>query len=612
MANKKRQRVEERGHWGSKAEFLLAVAGNVVGLGNVWRFPYLCYKNGGGAFLVPYLVLVVTCGVPLFLLETTLGQYTQEGGITCWRKMCPLAEGIGYGGQVILLYSCMTYILILAWALLYLVFSFSPQLPWATCDHYWNTAKCIDFSAQNKTLEWTNQTNTASAATEFWEYVCGSTAASGFFLMGQEESQPNTFVVPRRRRVLAISGGIEEMGSIRWDLVLCLIAMWVICYFCIWKGVKSTGKVVYFTATFPYVMLLILLIRGLSLPGALQGVLYYLLPDPSRLADPQVWMEAGAQILFSYSVGVGSLIVLGSYNTYNNNCYKDCLWLCLLNSGTSVVAGFAVFSVLGFMAREQGVPIAEVAESGPGLAFIAYPQAVAMMPLPQLWSICFFLMLILLGLDTQFVAMEVVMTSIIDMFPTVMRRYGRRELFLLLFCLTCFLSQLVMVTEGGMYVFQVFDYYACNGTCILFLCVFETVALGWIFGAQRMCDIIKDMTGVHASPFFKFSWLYLTPLVLLVSIICSFVEYQPLTFNRSYEYPAWAYACGRVMTSSSILLVPGWALYKLAIGTGSLRQRFHHLCQPAPDGSLTQKRETELRHSGEEVQHCLTSCGGSK
>ncbi|XP_040027437.2 sodium- and chloride-dependent GABA transporter 2 [Gasterosteus aculeatus] len=570
--------VEERGHWGSKTEFLLAVAGNVVGFGNVWRFPYLCYKNGGGAFLVPYLVFVVTCGVPLFLLETTLGQYTQEGGITCWRKLCPLAEGIGYAGQLILFYSCMTYMLILAWALFYLVFSFSPQLPWASCDNYWNTANCIDLTAQNKTREWTNQTNAASAATEFWE-----------------------------RRVLGISGGIEEMGSIRWDLLLCLVAMWVICYFCIWKGVKSTGKVVYFTATFPYVMLLILLIRGLSLPGALQGVLYYLLPDPSRLTDPQVWMEAGSQILFSYSVGVGSLTVLGSYNTYNNNCYRDCLWLCLLNSGTSVVAGFAVFSVLGFMAHEQGVSIAEVAESGPGLAFIAYPQAVAMMPLPQLWSICFFVMLILLGVDTRFVAMEVVTTSIIDMFPKLMRRYGRRELFLLLFCLTCFLFQLVMVTEGGMYVFQMFDYYACNGACILFLCVFETVALGWIFGAQRLCDIIKDMTGVHANPFFKFSWLYLTPVVLLISFIRSFVEYQPLTFNRWYVYPAWAYACGWVLTFSSILLVPGWALYKLAIGTGSLSQRFHHLCQPAPDCSLTHGRETELQNIGEEVQHCLSS-----
>ncbi|KAM9318640.1 sodium- and chloride-dependent GABA transporter 2-like [Pholidichthys leucotaenia] len=460
----------------------------------------------------------------------------------------------------------MTYIILLAWALLYLIFSFSSQLPWASCNNYWNSDVCVDFSSKNLTFHQSNQTNSTSAATEFWE-----------------------------RRVLAISGGIEEIGNIRWEVMLCLIAMWTICYFCIWKGVKSTGKVVYFTATFPYVMLLILLIRGLTLPGALQGVMFYLLPEPSRLTDPQVWMEAGSQIFFSYSIGVGILVVLGSYNKHNNNCYKDCLGLCLLNSCTSVVAGFAVFSVLGFMAQKQGVSIEEVAEGGPGLAFIAYPQAVAMMPLPQLWSICFFFMLILLGLDTQFVAMEVVMTSIIDMFPKVMRITGRREKFLLLLCLTCFFSQLVMVTEGGIYLFQLFDYYACNGTCILFISVFESLAMGWVFGAERICGIIKDMTGMKANPAFKICWLYLTPLVSLGTFICSLVEYIPLTFNHWYVYPAWAYVMGWVLAFSSILLVPGWALYKLATGTGTLSQRFHHLCQPDPKILLIKNTETELQ-----------------
>ncbi|XP_061073688.1 sodium- and chloride-dependent GABA transporter 2-like [Conger conger] len=491
-----------------------------------------------------------------------MGQYTQEGAITCWRKLCPLAEGVGYGGQLIKLYSCMSYIIILAWALFYLYFSFSSELPWASCSNTWNSDHCVDFSNQNLTANWTN--NSSSAAIEFWE-----------------------------RRVLLISGGIEEVGSVRWELLLCLITMWVICYFCIWKGVKSTGKAVYFTATFPYLMLLVLLIRGLTLPGALQGVEFYLYPDPSRLADPQVWMEAGSQIFFSYSVGVGTLTVLGSYNTYNNNCYKDSLWLCLLNSGTSLVAGFVVFSVLGFMAHEQGVPIAEVAESGPGLAFIAYPQAVAMMPLSQLWAACFFIMIILLGLDTQFVMMEVVMTSVTDLFPKVLRRAGRREIFLLLFCLTCFVLQLVMVTQGGMYVFQLFDYYAFNGACMFFLCVFEVLPMGWLFGAERMMDVIEDMTGERPSLIFKLCWLYFTPLVTLGSFIFSVVKYQPLTFNRWYVFPDWAYMLGWLLALSSVVLVPGWSLVKLSISTGTLRQRLSHLCHPDDDLPLTRKQMAE-------------------
>ncbi|XP_036392436.1 sodium- and chloride-dependent GABA transporter 2-like [Megalops cyprinoides] len=508
-----------------------------------------------------------------------MGQYTQEGGITCWKKLCPLFEGIGYAGQLILLYSCMSYIIILAWALFYLIFSFSAQLPWASCTNTWNTDKCVDFTTQNTTSNWSQLTNSTSAATEFWE-----------------------------RRVLRISRGIEEVGSVQWEVLLCLIVMWVICYFCIWKGVRSTGKVVYFTATFPYLMLLVLLIRGLTLPGALQGVLFYLYPEPGRLADPQVWMEAGAQIFFSYSVGVGSLTVLGSYNTYNNNCYRDCLWLCLLNSATSLVAGFAVFSVLGFMAREQGAPIEEVAESGPGLAFIAYPQAVAMMPLPQMWACCFFVMIILLGLDTQFVAMEVVMTSVTDLFPAVLRRAGRREAFLLLFCLVCFFSQMVMITEGGMYVFQLFDYYACNGACLLFLSVFEVLAMGWLFGAERMYDVIEDMTGERPNPIFKLCWLYLTPLVSLGSFIFSMVEYQPLTFNRWYVYPGWVYVLGWILALSSILLVPGWALIKLFSGTGTLRQRWTRLRRPACDLPLTRKQRAEQEHmtSGTELKELMT------
>ncbi|MGH0191924.1 UNVERIFIED_CONTAM: hypothetical protein FKN15_000622 [Acipenser sinensis] len=168
------------------------------------------------------------------------------------------------------------------------------------------------------------------------------------------------------RRVLKISGGIEEVGSLHWEMMLCLLLAWIICYFCVWKGVKSTGKVVYFTATFPYLMLVVLLIRGLTLPGAMDGIIFYLYPDPARLADPQVWMDAGTQIFFSYAICLGCLTALGSYNKYNNDCYKDSVYLCLLNSGTSFVAGFAIFSVLGFMAYEQGVPISEVAESGRG------------------------------------------------------------------------------------------------------------------------------------------------------------------------------------------------------------------------------------------------------
>uniref|UniRef100_A0A8C5RF22 Transporter n=1 Tax=Laticauda laticaudata TaxID=8630 RepID=A0A8C5RF22_LATLA len=133
----------DRDHWNNKLEYVLSVAGEIIGLGNVWRFPYLCYKNGGGAFFIPYLIFLFTCGIPVFFLETALGQYTSQGGVTSWRKLCPLFEGIGYASQVIVVLLNFYYIIVLAWALFYLFSSFTIDLPWGSCDHEWNTGFAI-------------------------------------------------------------------------------------------------------------------------------------------------------------------------------------------------------------------------------------------------------------------------------------------------------------------------------------------------------------------------------------------------------------------------------------------------------------------------------------
>ncbi|KAM9388120.1 LOW QUALITY PROTEIN: sodium- and chloride-dependent betaine transporter-like [Phaethornis superciliosus] len=480
----KKKEMEERGQWSSKMEFVLSVAGEIIGLGNVWRFPYLCYKNGGGAFLIPYFIFLFTCGIPLFFLETALGQYTSQGGITAWRKICPLFEGIGYASQVIEGYLNIYYIIILSWALFYLFSSFATVLPWASCNNPWNSDLCVDIlnssSLDNRTLP----ANATSPMIEFWEVLM----------------------------LLSLSlVGIHRLGTVCWELALCLLLAWIICYFCIWKGVKCTGKVVYFTATFPYMMLIILLVRGVTLPGAAEGIIFYLKPDISRLAGPQVWMDAGTQILFSYAICQGCLTALGSYNKYSNNCYRDCIMLCFLNSATSFTAGFAIFSVLGFMGQEQGIPIAEVAESGPGLAFIAYPTAVTMMPVSQLWSCLFFLMLIFLGLDSQFVCVESMVTAVIDLFPGVFRRKGRRELLILAIAVICYLVGLLLVTEGGMYIFQLFDYYGASGMCLLFLAIFEVICVGWVYGANRFYDNVEDMIGFRPWPLIKICWLVFTP-----------------------------------------------------------------------------------------------------
>uniref|UniRef100_A0A3B3UEK0 Transporter n=1 Tax=Poecilia latipinna TaxID=48699 RepID=A0A3B3UEK0_9TELE len=540
------EKMEERGQWGNKLEFVLSVAGSIIGLGNMWRFPYLCYKNGGGAFLIPYLIFLFTCGVPVFFLEVALGQYTSQGGITCWRKISPLFEGLGYGTQVIVTLLNFYYIIVLAWGIFYLYYSFSWDLPWSSCNNTWNTEK--EAPSQSE-LEYKTQ-------------MC---------LLG--------------------SGG--EAGRHVKGNICCLL--WKdFCFSCLLPSCPSPIQVVYFTATFPYLMLVVLLVRGLTLPGAGIGIQFYLYPDLGRLADPQVWMDAGTQIFFSYAICLGSLTALGSYNKYNNNCYRDCLALCFLNSSTSFVAGFAIFSILGFMSYEQNVPISEVAESGPGLAFIAYPRAVSMMPFSPLWAALFFVMIVFLGLDSQFVCVESLVTAIVDMYPTVFRRKNRRELFLLGVVLFSFLMGLIMLMEGGMYVFQLFDYYAASGMCLLLMSIFETVCIAWVYGADRFYDNIEDMIGYRPGPYIKYCWLFFTPATCIGTFAFSLIKYTPLKYNNVYVYPWWGYFIGWLLALSSMVCIPLWMVYKLSTTQGTLKERIQALVTPSDDLPKTKREQERL------------------
>uniref|UniRef100_A0A8C5IU05 Transporter n=1 Tax=Junco hyemalis TaxID=40217 RepID=A0A8C5IU05_JUNHY len=549
-----KEAAPERETWTRQMDFIMSCVGFAVGLGNVWRFPYLCYKNGGGVFLIPYLLIVFVGGIPIFFLEVALGQFMKQGGIAAW-NIAPLFKGLGLASMVIVFFCNSYYIMILVWGLFYLVHSLTDTLPWATCGHSWNTEQCTELFNLDLC---TNMTNKRSPVIEFWE-----------------------------NKVLRLSGGLSEPGEMNWEMILCLLTTWVIVYFCIWKGVKSTGKIVYFTALFPYVVLILLLVHGVTLPGALGGIIYYLKPDWSKLVEAQVWIDAGTQVFFSYAIGLGALTALGSYNRFHNNCYRDAYILAVINSCTSFFAGFVVFSVLGFMASEQGVDISKVAESGPGLAFIAYPKAVTLMPLSPLWATLFFIMLLVLGLDSQFVGVEGFITGILDLFPQPGAGSLRRELTAALCCIICFLIDLSMVTQGGMYVFQLFDNYSASGITLLWQAFWECVVIAWVYGADRFMDDVARMIGYRPLPVMKWCWAVVTPLVCVGVFVFHVVNYKPLTYNKTYVYPWWGEAIGWVLALSSMLCIPCTVIYKLLRCKGSLRevravQRDHSCLCPHP------------------------------
>ncbi|KAI3357037.1 hypothetical protein L3Q82_003672 [Scortum barcoo] len=534
---------QERETWTRQMDFIMSCVGFAVGLGNVWRFPYLCYKNGGGVFLIPYLLIVFVGGIPIFFLEIALGQFMKAGSINVW-NIAPLFKGLGYASMVIVFFCNTYYIMVLAWGFYYLIKSFNATLPWSTCDNEWNTPSCLEIfrhqdcsngSLANATISG-NMTcaelaDARSPVIEFWE-----------------------------NKVLNISSGLDEVGQFNWELMLCLMAVWVMVYFCVWKGVKSTGKVteqqnhqiffqtsnrslhvivvhmmsltntnsniciVYFTATFPYVVLIILLVRGVTLPGAYNGIMYYIKPDWSKLEEAQEFE--------------------------------------------------GVFSVCA---------------AGPGLAFIAYPMAVSLMPVAPLWAALFFFMLLLLGLDSQFVGVEGFVTGILDLIPGKHHHRYKREIAVAICCLLCFVIDLSMVTQGGMYVFQLFDYYSASGMTLLWQAFWECIVVAWVYGADRFMDDVARMIGYRPFPWMKWCWSFITPCVCMGIFLFHLVNYKPLTYNNVYVYPWWGEVIGWCLALSSMLCIPVSLLYKLFRAKGTFREvstkhstdkRWAHLTSP--------------------------------
>ncbi|XP_077980036.1 sodium- and chloride-dependent GABA transporter 1-like [Glandiceps talaboti] len=534
--------VEERDSWTGKMDFVLSCIGFAVGLGNVWRFPYLCYKNGGGAFLIPYLTFWAFAGVPLFFMEVSLGQFLNIGGLGIW-KICPVFKGVGYAAVVISGLLDIYYIVIIAWTLYYLFASFTNKLPWESCGNSWNTEYC------DVTDVFINESLKVSPVEEYW-----------------------------KRGVLQISDGIHNAGVVRWELALCLLLAWLLTYFCIWRGVKQTGKVVYFTATFPYVVLCVLLIRGATLPGSLNGVLFYITPQWHRLLQPQVWIDAGSQIFFSFGLGLGSLVALGSYNDYHNNCYRDAVIVGCVNSATSLFAGFVIFCIIGFMAADQGKNVEDVVDQGPGLAFMAYPSAVVQLPISPFWSILFFSMLLMLGLDSQFCTMEGFITALVDEYPKTLRKH--RALFIACCALISYLLGLTCITEGGMYIFQLMDYYSASGISLMFLVFFQTIAISWVFGVNRLYDAIEDMIGFRPNRWWMLCWTIATPAIVMAVFLFSFVKYKRITYGEDYLYPTWGEILGWLLALASMVWIPAYAVYKIAITPGTLMERLRIVTTP--------------------------------
>jgi len=595
----------ERGNWTGKLDFLLSCLGYAVGLGNVWRFPYLCFKHGGGAFLIPYAIMLFCIGLPCFLLELTIGQYSSLGPVTVYSNLSPLFKGLGFANFMASCFVGLYYNMIIAWTIYYLFASFTAKLPWDNCQNDFNTDFCFninEYADCTKLRE--NSTNldviyhkhtciqtpeglqeirdnvtyfygctykpNKTEEKDLWEpgiYV-NMTTCLKLTDENVADVKAELFDIPFKARITAAqeyldkevlkkSKGInpDQMGPVDWKLALCLLAAWIVIFGCLVKGIKSSGRVVYFTATFPYLILVILLIRATLLPGAYDGIKFYMVPDWDRLSDIKVWEAAAVQIFFSLSVAGGGLITLASYNRFHNNVIRDTLIVCFGNCFTSVFAGFAIFSILGFLAKELGVPVKDVVQGGSGLAFVAYPDLVTRMTGGPFWAVLFFAMLFTLGLDSQFAIVETVLTGVLDFAPKL-RPYKTPVVGAL--CSIGFIIGLPLTTGGGSYLLDLLDYYAA-GWPYLFIGLVELIIISYVYGINNYLADLKHIVGFDPANWLRYPFVFmysvLSPLLILVILISSWATHESLE-SGGYLYPDWANAVGWIIAMTAILAVP--------------------------------------------------------
>ncbi|KAH8279373.1 hypothetical protein KR026_008311 [Drosophila bipectinata] len=544
----------ERAAWSGKMQFFLSIIGYSVGLGNIWRFPYLCQQNGGGAFLIPFMIMLILEGIPLFLIELGIGQRMRLGALGVWNTIHPWLGGIGISSCIVTLFVALYYNVIITWVFFYLFNSFRYPLPWSSCP----------------------------------------TNGTGFELEECAKSSETTYFW--YRTTLDAAPSMDEPGGLKWWIVLCLLLSWTIVFFIVMKGIQSSGKVVYFTSLFPYIVLTIFFIRGITLRGAGAGLMHMYTPKVEKLLEPTVWLDAATQVFYSFGLAFGSLIAFGSYNTPKNNCVRDVLLVSVCNAVTAIYASVVIFAILGFkatvnvdrcvdsnteilvkhnlldvnatrlvydqtIAKYNTTEMAKLhlsecslsheldnAAEGTGLAFIVFTQAIVELPGAPFWAVLFFTMLLSLGLGSQIGILEGMLCTLFDI--DIIKRVKKQHVTGVV-CLFCFIVGFIFCTGAGEYWLKMFDSFA--GTIgLVVVALMEMIAVIFIYGHERFTEDIYQMTGYRPGLYWQLTWRYIGP-VIMVCILASSVIFMVI---RNPTYGAWNADLGMIEQKD----YPNWVM----------------------------------------------------
>ncbi|XP_023562746.1 sodium-dependent neutral amino acid transporter B(0)AT3 isoform X2 [Octodon degus] len=498
--------ADGRPQWDNKFQYLLSCLGFAVGLGNIWRFPYLCQTYGGGAFLIPYLVALVFEGIPLFHIELAIGQRLRRGSIGVWTAISPYLGGVGLGCFTVSFLVSLYYNTVLVWVLWYFLNSFQQPLPWGTCPPNLNRTGLVEECQSSGTVSY------------FWY-----------------------------RQTLNITADIDHSGAVQWRLLLCQAASWAVVYLCVSRGIETTGKVQILLN--PRVWLDAATQIFFSLSLAFGGHIAFASYNPPRNnCRRDAVIIALVNSLTSLYASITIFAIMGFKATNDHGQCLDRNILSLINEFNlpelSISRDNYPAALLHLNTTQPGriaqLPLRacslqdflDQGTSGPGLAFIVFTEAVLHMPGAPVWAVLFFGMLFSLGLSSMFGNMESVITPLLDMgiFP----QWVPKEVITGLACLVCFLSATCFTLQSGSYWLEVFDNFAASLNLVIFAFL-EVVGVVYVYGMKRFCADIEWMTGRWPNLYWRVSWWVVSPLLLL-GILLSYIV---LLTHRSPSYKAW-------------------------------------------------------------------------
>ncbi|MBR4099580.1 MAG: sodium-dependent transporter [Clostridia bacterium] len=486
----------KRSTWGSNATFILAAIGSAVGLGNAWRFPNLAAKHGGGAFLMVYLLAMLIIGIPLLMMEISIGRKMRAGAPGALRGLNKKFEPIGWAATSNAFVIVTYYAVVFAWVIMMAAFSF----------------KFINMTGDNQ------------AASSLWSTIIKTT------------------------------GTIKGFDTISIPVLICLLVAWGLIYYCIRNGTKSVDKIIKYLIFLPVVCLGFMAIKGATMPGAMQGLAAFFIPDFSALSNPMLWVDAVGQVFYSMSVMMAIMIAYGSFLSDESNIARDGMIIAFSDLAVSLLSGIVMFTTM------YGTNLEEMLaqKSGPGLAFGVYPTAIVNLSnsgvFNAIFAFVFYFCLCTLAIDSAFSLVEGISTAFSDKFGTSKKKTT------ITICAIAGVISLIYATGGGLAVLDIVDNW-CNSFTLILVGVIETVAIGWFYNTNKIIGEINRNTKKIKMPklWFDIAVKIVAPISLSILFIWNIWD---LFKNKGGIYGA---ADGYNITSN---VLAGWAVFALCMLSG--------------------------------------------